>query len=277
MSMEEKYIDAGEIRTCYWVAGDQGPSVVLIHGLGTSKEIWRPNIEVLARAYRVYAPDLVGHGFTDKPDSDYSISYMIGHLHHFMKAMRIDQAAMIGVSLGGGLVLRYAIDYPHRVRKLVPEDAAGLGRDVPFKLRISSIPFIARWSLLKNRTILSSYMKGLVLDPAVMTEEIIDHYHKIFSLEGAMNAFSKVLITSCGFGGVRKELVDSIVNRLSSIKIPTLIAWGREDPSLPVKHAYVAQRNIPHSELYVFENCGHFPNLEKTEEFNRVVMDFLAK
>jgi pimeloyl-ACP methyl ester carboxylesterase len=274
--IEEKHIKAGNINTCYWTAGDKGPIVILIHGLGTSKEIWRPNIEVLARSSRVYAPDLVGHGYTDKPDSDYSISFMIEHLDNFMKAMKIDQAAMIGVSLGGALVLRYAIDFPHKVQKLNPEDAAGLGRDIPLLLRISSIPFIARLSLMKNRSILSSYMKGLVFDPTVMTEEIIDHYYKVFSLEGAIDAFSKVLIISCGLGGVRKKLVDSIVNNLSSIKIPTLIIWGREDPSLSVKHAYVAEKNIPNSKLYIFENCGHFPNLEKTEEFNKIVMDFLA-
>ena len=92
-----------------------------------------------------------------------------------------------------------------------------------------------------------------------------------------MNAFSRVLITSIGLGGIRRELVDSIVGNLHRINVPTLITWGRQDPSLSVRHAYVAKENIPNSRLHIFENCGHFPNLEKTEEFNRIVMDFLAE
>lgn len=92
-----------------------------------------------------------------------------------------------------------------------------------------------------------------------------------------MRAFSNVLITSCNLGGVRKDIIDHIASKLPALKVPTLILWGKQDPSLPVKHAYAGNKIIPGSQLHIFEDCGHFPNLEKTEEFNRIVLEFLAK
>ncbi|MEN6464414.1 MAG: alpha/beta hydrolase [Syntrophaceae bacterium] len=276
MKFEDKYIKIGNVNTRFWEYGE-GEPLILIHGLGTSIEVFEPNIPELAKTCKVYAPDLVGFGYSDKPKANYTMAFLTDFLHDFLVQMNINKASLLGVSMGGGIALKYAIDYPDRMDKLILEDSAGLGRELALPLRLTSIPLLSKLSFLKYRRAIAVYMRTLVHDPKAMTDEMIDFYYKIFSLPGAIEAFSSVLINSCSLRGINEDIIKGITDKLSLIKCPTLIIWGKQDRSLPVKDALLANKEIPGSKLHLFDNCGHFANLEKTPEFNKIVSKFLSE
>lgn len=276
MKFEDKYIKIGNVNTRYWEYGEGDP-LILIHGLGTSIEIYEQNIPELAKVAKVYAPDLVGFGYSDKPSAPYSVAYLTDFLHEFALKMNIARTSLLGASMGGGIALKYTIDRPERVNKLILEDSAGLGRELALPLRLTSMPMFSNLSFLKYRRAIAWYMRTLVCDPKSMTDEMIDFYYKIFSLPGAIDAFASVLRNSCSFTGINEDIIKGITDRLPDIKTPTLIIWGKQDRSLPVKDAYLAHEEIHGSRLHVFDNCGHFANMEKTAEFNELVCSFLRE
>jgi len=140
---QDKYIKIGAINTRYWHQGDQGAPVILIHGLGVSADIWMHNIEALAQRYRVYVPDVIGFGKTDKPDTEYTAALFATFINDFMSALNIEKPTLIGNSLGGGIALQYTLLYPDKVDKLVLVDSAGLGIDASLPLRCGWYPFLS--------------------------------------------------------------------------------------------------------------------------------------
>jgi len=273
---QDRYIKNGDINTRYWAEGDKEANVVLIHGLGASADIWMHNISVLAEEYRVYAPDLVGFGRSDKPDVKYSPSYMAAFINDFMTALDIDNACFIGMSLGGGVALQYQLQFPGNVQRLVLADSAGLGREIPLAMRLATIPVLGELMLSPSRAGMAFVLKQLVHDPAVITDDLIDLYYDLNFSQGTAKAVLAVLRACVTIRGARADVLDPVTNTLDNIKIPTLIIWGREDRLFPVGHAYFAQERIPGSYLYIFERCGHMPNFERPGKFNSTVLNFLG-
>lgn len=272
----DKYIKIGDINTRYWAEGDKGSNIVLIHGLGASADIWMHNISALAEKHRVYAPDLVGFGHSDKPKVKYSPSYMAAFIDDFMTALNIKDACLIGQSLGGGIAITHQLRCPGSVQKLVLADSAGLGREIPWVMRLATVPLLGESMVMPSRAGMAFVLKQLVYDPAVITDELIDiHFELNFSL-GAVKTVLDVLRACATIHGVRPDVLDPIMKNLDKIKVPTLIIWGREDRLFPVAHACFAREKIPDSYLYIFERCGHMPNFERPEEFNSLVLNFLG-
>jgi 4,5:9,10-diseco-3-hydroxy-5,9,17-trioxoandrosta-1(10),2-diene-4-oate hydrolase len=272
---QDKYINIGDVNTRYWAEGDKGSDVVLIHGLGASADIWMHNISALAEGYRVYAPDLVGFGRSDKPEVKYSPSYMAAFINDFMTALDIKHACLIGMSLGGGVALQYQLQFPGNVHKLVLVDSAGLGREMPLAMRLATIPVMGELMLSPSRAGMAFVLKQLVYDPAVITDDLIDLYYELNFSQGAAKTVLSVLRVCATIRGGRADVLDPIIKNLDNIKIPTLIIWGREDRLFPVGHAYFAREKIPDSHLHIFERCGHMPNFERPQEFNSLVLNFL--
>jgi len=275
MAVVNKYLKVGNIRARYLAAGESGPPLVLVHGLGASAEIWKDNIGALGEAYRVYAPDLVGFGHTDKPDISYSPFDFLAFLQDFVNALGFERVCMAGLSLGGGITLLYAIENPGRIDKLVLVDSAGLGKDMPIPMRLGSISFLSRW-LKVSRPVLEGMMKRLVYDPDVISTGLVDLYYKLLSQPDAMRTISRVLSSVASLAGAREDVLKLIRDRLNAIQAPTLIVWGKEDRLLPLEHGIYGKSQIPGSKLFVFEQCGHIPNLEKPREFNEIVLKFLS-
>jgi pimeloyl-ACP methyl ester carboxylesterase len=273
---QDRYIKIGDVTARYWAEGDEGPNVILIHGLGASADIWMHNISTLAERYRVYAPDLVGFGRSDKPKVEYSPSYMAAFINDFMTALNIENASIVGMSLGGGVALQYQLQHPGNVQRLVLADSAGLGREMPLAMRLATAPVMGELLLSPSRTGMAFVLKQLVYDPAVITDDLIDLYYELNFSEGAAKTVLSVLRACATVRGGRADILDPILNNLGNIKIPTLIIWGREDRLFPVGHACFAREKIPDSYLYIFERCGHMPNFERPGEFNSVVLNFLS-
>ncbi len=273
---QDRYIKAGQINTRYWALGDQGTSVILIHGIGASAEIWMHNIEALAEQHRVYVPDVVGFGHSDKPAVPYSPSCMANFINDFMAALNIESASLVGLSLGGGIALQYALQFPDKVEKLVLVDSAGLGKEATITLRLATLPLIGELLTRPNRKGLARYFKQLVYDPALITDDLIELYYNFSSLPGAQKAFLAVLRAICTIRGGRADVLDPVMKNLGTITAPTLIVWGKQDRILPVKHGYFARENLPDARLHIFDPCGHMPNFERPEDFNTLVMEFLS-
>ncbi|MBN2255897.1 MAG: alpha/beta fold hydrolase [Deltaproteobacteria bacterium] len=274
---QDNYINLGPLTARYWQRGDKGSPVILIHGLGASADIWMHNVDALARRHRVYVPDVVGFGKTDKPDTEYTAALFSTFISDFMRALNIEQPTLIGNSLGGGIALQYALLYPERVDKLVLVDSAGFGFDAPISLRLVSLPIVGELLTRPGRFEAYFYFRHAVHDPAVLTREFVDTYQEIHSLPGNQEALLKVIRSVLSFRGGKTEMLGPVMNNLHRITNPTLILWGKHDRVLPLKHAAVGKEKIPNAELYVFDDCGHMPQYERPDEFNRVVEEFLSE
>ncbi len=274
---QDQYVKVGEIKTRFWELGDEGTSVIMIHGISGSIENWSLNINALAQHHRVYAMDLAGFGHSDQPRVPFTFSYGAQFVNDFMEVLRIDQASLIGNSLGGGVTLQFAIQFLDKVEKLVLANSAGLGKELAFILRLVTLPLVGELLTRPSKKGTAWTLKQCVYDPALITEELVESSYQLATLPKAQKYFLSTLREDNNLRGQHADNVLSIVGNLANITAPTLIIWGQQDRILPVAHAYVAGEKIPHTELHVLNHCGHLPQLERAEEFNTLVLEFLAK
>jgi 4,5:9,10-diseco-3-hydroxy-5,9,17-trioxoandrosta-1(10),2-diene-4-oate hydrolase len=273
----DRFIKVGDINTRYWEAGDKGSAVVLVHGLGGFIENWVYNINVLAERHRVYAMDLVGFGRSDKTPLTHDMNVLVKFINDFMKTMNIAKASLIGNSLGGGLALLFALDFPEKVEKLVLADNAGMGRDVIIDFKLCSLPIIGELLTRPSLKGTARLWKEIVYDAALITPELVNLGYGIISQPGAKKALLTTLRAGIDLRGQRAKLVDTLLSRLNTITAPTLVVWGKEDRIIPVAHARVAAAKIPGARLEIFDRCGHMPQLEHSDKFNKLVLDFLVE
>ncbi|NPV05302.1 MAG: alpha/beta fold hydrolase [Syntrophaceae bacterium] len=272
----DRCIDVNGARTRFLHAGEAGPPVVLIHGLGASAEIWSANIGALAERHRVFVPDLPGFGRTAMPPGmGFSPAAYSRFIRDFMTALGIGQAALVGHSLGGGVALRVILDEPGRVDRLVLASSAGLGQDISLPLRIASLPLVDRLFVKPPLPVFTRFLHRLVHDPSVITPGFARMCYEMFFRPGAVRAFTGILRAVATIRGARPGILEPIREGLGTIAVPTLILWGRQDRILPVGQALDAAGRIPGARLHIFERCGHMPNVEYPEAFNRLVLDFL--
>lgn len=271
----DRYVQVGQIHTRYWTSGDKGTTVILLHGIGSCVETWTYNINVLAQHHRVYAVDLVGAGRSDKPPATYSLTYLAQFVKDFMDALSIEGACLVGNSLGGGVALQFALNFPQKVEKLVLVNSLGLGKEITFTLRLATLPFVGKlFSPTRSGTALA--LKQTVYDPKLIYDEWVELYYQIATLPGAWQATLAIINTNINLFGVRTEVYKAIVDRLATITAPTLVFWGQQDRLLPVAHAAVATKGLPSARLHIFDPCGHWPQFERSEEFNTLVLEFLS-
>jgi 4,5:9,10-diseco-3-hydroxy-5,9,17-trioxoandrosta-1(10),2-diene-4-oate hydrolase len=271
---QDQYVGVGGIKTRYWNLESRGTAVILLHGIGSCVETWAFNIGALAQYYRVYALDLVGSGRSDKPPATYSLTNLTEFVKTFMDVLGIDRASLIGNSMGGSIALQFALTYPQRVEQLVLVNSLGLGREISLSLRLANLPFVDK--LYKpTRSSTALFLRQIVFDPSLIADEWIDLFYEIMTLPGAREALIAQIRAQIGWFGVKPDVYQSILARLHTITIPTLILWGQQDRVLPASHAQVATQRLPNSRLHIFDSCRHWPHLERAEEFNALVLKFL--
>jgi pimeloyl-ACP methyl ester carboxylesterase len=167
------------------------------------------------------------------------------------------------------------LDHPELVERLILVNSAGLGREVSLPLRIASLPFFERVFVKPPLWVFKRFLRRLVYDPAVITPEFARLYYELFFQPKTIHAFAEILRAICTLRGARPGIVEPIREGLGTIRTPTLVIWGRQDRILPSSQAFDAAARIPGARLHVFEHCGHMPNVEYPEEFNRLVLEFL--
>jgi len=274
---EDRYVKVGEINTRYWVLG-QGSPLLLIHGLGASCEYWRYNVRALSQGCRVYAFDLPGFGRSDQRIEDLSLHFAGEFVAAFLDAQGVDRASLVGNSLGGAVSLQFAVQYPHRLEKLVLVSSGGLGRELHRSFRLLKIPlwgeFMAwAWGARPGTRL---NLRSIVYEPKVMTDEFVDQTVELARLPGAKEMFLLVARTGIDLRGQNMKLLEPLLRRVPGIEAPTLIIWGAQDPIIPVAHAHMAHQMIKNSQLHILDRCGHVAQIEKPEEFNQLVLDFLG-
>jgi len=246
-----------------YVEAGSGPTVILLHGLGGSWQSWHFNIAALAEKYHVVVPDQIGFGKSDKPFVNYRIRTYVDFLDQFCKQLKIERATLVGNSMGGWIAAMFTASFPDRVEKLVLEDAAGYAPPKDFDTRVY-------WGL--NPTTREG-MKVLVAkvfySKAFQTDAAVDQ-----SIAARLAAGDGYTINSITESIIRGEdFLDDIVK---TIKRPTLIIWGRQDGLVPLTEGERFNKDIAGSKMFVVDQCGHVPNIEKPGEFNGAVLKFLA-
>jgi len=275
--MDLRELSIHDQRITYRSAGS-GPVLLLIHGMAGSATTWRQVIAGLAARFTVVAPDLLGHGGSDKPQGDYSLGAFACTLRDLLVALGHERATVVGQSLGGGVAMQFSYQYPERTERIVLVGSGGLGREVNALLRFLSLPgseAVLRLACAAPvRGAIESIASGAArvgLRPAPVVAELWRSYASLAS-DAARGAFLRTL----------RAVVDprgqavSASNRLHlAAEVPTLIIWGDADPIIPVEHAYAAHSSIPGSRLEIFEGVGHYPHCEEPERFIEVLSEFV--
>ncbi|MFB0566770.1 MAG: alpha/beta fold hydrolase [Candidatus Aminicenantaceae bacterium] len=254
----------------------EGFPLLLIHGLGASLEWWQFNIDCISQKYRVIAFDFLGFGYSTKSLEEYSLSYASEFLISLLDAFKIEKAILIGNSMGGIIALNTAIQFQQRVEKLVLVSNAGFGRKLSYLLCLGSIFPIGELALaLRNEFTVRILLSQLFSDPKKLPLNLIHCVQKIFDLHRSPDAFLKTLRSGVNIRGLKKAVWHPVVKKAPSLPHPTLIIWGEHDKIIPVYQAYLGHKLIKHSELCILKKCGHTPQVERPDEFNRLVLEFL--
>jgi pimeloyl-ACP methyl ester carboxylesterase len=272
---EDRYINIGGIQTRYWQAGTRGSTVILLHGISCSVLEWKPNIAALAARHRVFAVDLMGYGLTDiPPEETYTIRRLARFTLDFLSTHGITRAHFAGNSMGGRIALECALTAPERVASMVLAAPAGIGRDTIFNLRLATIPVIGEMLTRPSRFGLKMLWKEVFYNSSFVTDELIDAKMELATRPGSQKVFLRNLRSFVSLRGFPGAQVDSLHAGLPTVDVPSLVIWGKQDRFLPVAHADILQRLLPDVRVQVFDKCGHMPQIECAEGFNKSVLDF---
>jgi pimeloyl-ACP methyl ester carboxylesterase len=266
-------------RVCFRLEGE-GPVVVLIHGITGRSDQWEPAIEHLAAGHTVLAPDLLGHGESAKPRGDYSLGAYASAVRDTMVALGHDRATVVGHSLGGGIAMQFAYQFPERIERLVLVNSGGLGRDVHPLLRASTLPGseLVMPLLMHDRVVGAGEAIGrmlgvLKLQAGTDLAEVARGFKSLNDAE-ARAAFIATMRAVLDPGGQRVSAVDRLY---LTEDLPSLLIWGTDDPIIPVEHGRAAHELMPGSRLELLDGVGHFPQLEDPYRFAKLLAEFIAE
>ncbi|MGW8884901.1 alpha/beta fold hydrolase [Streptomyces sp. NPDC055749] len=264
-------------RRAYRIEGE-GPAILLIHGIGDSSATWANLIPELARNHTVIAPDLLGHGASDKPRADYSVAAYANGMRDLLGVLGIERATLVGHSLGGGVAMQFAYQFPERTDRLILVSAGGVGAEVTPVLRAVSLPgadlMLSALRLPGMRAqvgLFTRLMKLLDTDLGQDAAELVD---LVDALPDATSrrAFISTLRAVVDWRGQAVTMLDRCY---LAEGMPTLLLWGSRDSIVPVDHAYGAHAAMPGSRLEIFEGAGHFPFHSEPARFLALVEDFV--
>jgi len=264
-------------RVRFHRSGD-GPLLVLLHGIASTADTWAPVATGLAANHTVLAPDLLGHGASAKPRGDYSLGAYASGVRDLITALGYERATVVGHSLGGGIAMQFAYQFPERVERLVLISSGGLGREVHPILRASTLPgseivlaLLGRRWLRTTGGAVGATLGRLGLRAG---EDLAGVAAGLASLgdADARGAFVHTARAAIDPGGQRVSATDRLY---LAAHLPTLIVWGERDPIIPAAHGEAAHAAIPGSRLEIFAGAGHFPHREQPVRFVSLVEDFV--
>jgi pimeloyl-ACP methyl ester carboxylesterase len=264
-------------RVAYRSAGS-GPAVVLVHGITSTSATWERVMPYRATRFTVIAPDLLGHGQSAKPRGDYSLGAYASGVRDLMVTLGQESATFVGHSLGGGVVMQLAYQFPERCQRLVLVDSGGLGREVNLLLRAATLPLseivlplLASTRLLDAGRTVGRAFGRIGLQAGTDIAELARGHASLADPE-ARAAFVHTLRTIVEPGGQRVNASDRLY---LAENVPFMLVWGDRDPIIPVQHGIAAHELVPSSRLEIFEGAGHFPHLDDPQRFLDVLLDFI--
>jgi pimeloyl-ACP methyl ester carboxylesterase len=251
-------------------SGTSGPVVLLLHGLSARADRWIRNLDSLAaHGLRVLAVDLPGHGFADKGDGfDYSARGYSRWLEQLIQRIGEEKVVLVGTSFGGLVAAHFALDYPDRLRGLVAVGAVGL---VP--MGEARRQRTVNWLPEMSRQAIRGRLQTGLFNHSLITDDLIEEDCRINTSPGAAQAFARLADyyrTTIDDDAAAERLAE----RASSF--PIQLIWGKHDASVSPEYGIKAHELIPGSKLAFINDSGHFPYMEKPDEFNRVLLEFIA-
>jgi pimeloyl-ACP methyl ester carboxylesterase len=266
-------------RRAFRIAGS-GPAILLIHGIGDNSTTWSSVQSTLAQRFTVIAPDLLGHGKSDKPRADYSVAAYANGMRDLLSVLGLERVTVIGHSLGGGVAMQFAYQFPQLVDRLILVGAGGVTKDVNFALRIASLPMgtealaVLRLPLVLPAVQAAGRVAGLALGTTALGRDLPEMLRILKDLPEptASSAFARTLRAVVDWRG---QVVTMLDRCYLTESVPVQLIWGSHDSVIPVSHARLAYAAMPGSQLEVFEGSGHFPFHDDPDRFVEIVERFI--
>jgi pimeloyl-ACP methyl ester carboxylesterase len=263
-------------KRVFRVAG-AGPPLLLIHGIGDSSRTWDEVMPTLARHHLVIAPDLLGHGESDKPRADYSVAAYANGMRDLLSVLNVERVTVVGHSFGGGVAMQFAYQFPERTERLVLVGSGGAGRAVSPLLRAATLPGAnlvtsalrlpgARLAVDLAVELLRLLDTGAGLDAAEIRRIVDDLPDKT-----ARGAFFRTLRSVVDWRG---QVITALDRSYLTRDTPVMLVWGDRDSVVPVDHAHIAHAAMPGSRLEIFDGAGHFPFRTDPARFVGILEDF---
>jgi pimeloyl-ACP methyl ester carboxylesterase len=263
-----------------FVTFGSGPALLLIHGIGDSSDTWRPVMEQLAEHHTVVAPDLLGHGRSEKPRADYAVGAYANGMRDLLSVLEIDRVTVIGHSLGGGVAAQFAYQYPERCERLVLVDSGGVAKSISPFLRLAAVPGVE--ALMPLFGLAPVRLAGRLTAEALRhvstalgrdTEELVAIFDALPDT-AARRAILRTLRSGVDWRG---QVITMLDRAYLAEGLPTLLIWGRHDAVIPLSHGRLAHETMPGSEFEIFDDAGHFPHHSDPVRFAEIVTDFVGR
>lgn len=266
-------------RRAFRIVGS-GPAILLIHGIGDNSTTWSSVQSTLAQRFTVIAPDLLGHGKSDKPRADYSVAAYANGMRDLLSVLDIERVTVVGHSLGGGVAMQFAYQFPQLVDRLILVGAGGVTKDVNFALRIASMPMgtealaVLRLPLVLPAVQLAGWVAGLAFGRTALGRDLPDMLRILKDLPEptASSAFARTLRAVVDWRG---QVVTMLDRCYLTESVPVQLIWGSRDSVIPVSHARLAHSAMPGAQLEIFEGSGHFPFHDDPDRFVEIVERFI--
>jgi pimeloyl-ACP methyl ester carboxylesterase len=271
-----QYVVVHGYRRAYRTAGS-GPALLLLHGLACDSSTWTDVMPKLAEHFTVIAPDLLGHGESDKPNADYSLGAYANGMRDLLTILGIDKVTVVGHSFGGGVAMQFAYQFPDRTERVVLVSTGGLGKEVTPLIRLLTVPgshaVLAAATFRPWRSLVAGALTSLSRLPLSATRDLgeVARIYESLADPAERTAVRRVTSHVVNWRGQYITMTDrSYLARL----MPVLVIWGRDDMVIPASHAESAPTQV--SDVHVLEDSGHFPHRDHPDEFARLVMEFVA-
>lgn len=271
VSFSQGFLDAGGIRTRYLHAGRTGaPPLLLLHGVGGHAEAYIRNLASHGEHFDVWAIDLIGHGWTDKKAEDREIRQYVDHVLRVLDTLGFEKASISGESLGGWVASRIAADHPERVDRLVLNTAGGSQADPVVMERLKTLSMRAAseptWEFIKAR------VEWLMADKSKAYDDLVACRQAIYAQPGMAEAMKHNMVLQDMETRKRNLIYPADYGRITA---PTLVLWTSDDPTADVSEGRRIASMIPGALFTVMAGCGHWPQFEDPETFNRIHLAFL--
>lgn len=263
-------------RRAFRVAG-AGPALLLIHGLACDSSTWSAVIPELAKDFTVIAPDLLGHGASDKPDADYSLGGYANGMRDLLTVLGIDKVTVVGHSFGGGVAMQFAYQFPDRTERVVLVSTGGLGKEVSALIRFLTVPGSGAaigWATLKPwRPFVAGGLRALSKVPVRQVRDLgeVARIYEMLADPATRRAVQRVTSHVLNWRGQFVTMTD---RGYLARYMPVLVIWGRQDMVIPASHADLAPTQV--SDVHVLPDSGHFPHRDHPGEFVRLVREFVG-
>jgi pimeloyl-ACP methyl ester carboxylesterase len=276
-SLEVQYLTIHGHQRAFYKAGS-GPALLLLHGLGCDHTTWAPVVAALSRRYTVIAPDLLGHGLSDKPRADYSVGGYANGMRDLLTVLGIDKVTVVGHSFGGGVAMQFAYQFPERTERMILVASGGLGPEVTPAIRAITLPGFHQAmgvvTLPGARQLSTLALRALAASGLSRTRDLDEVAAIIESFKDpqARRAIRHVVSAVVDWRG---QIVTMVDRAYLTEAMPMCVIWGSEDRVIPVGHAALAAGFAPAATIEVIADAGHFPHKDHPQRFVKIIDEFI--